>query len=94
MRNDRERDVERHLVERAPDGAWCIKLNPIGLRGLPDRMLLLPGGRIYFIELKIKTGRLSRLQEYVHERLRALGFRVLTLWSREQIDEFYAGINA
>jgi len=86
VKHDKEKDVERHLVETCPEGAWCIKLNPIGLRGLPDRMLLLPGGRIYFIELKIRSGRLSRLQEYVHSRLRALGFMVYVLWSREQLD--------
>ena len=88
MKHDKEKDVERHLVEKCPEGAWCIKLNPIGLRGLPDRMLLLPGGRIYFIELKISSGKLSRLQEYVHSRLRALGFLVYVLWSREQVDAF------
>src|SRR5882762_7601711 len=92
MKTDQEKDVERHFVEKAPDDAWAIKLNPIGLRGLPDRMLLLAGGRVIFVELKIPTGRLSRLQQYVHERLRALGFRVEVLWTRQQVDEFYASI--
>lgn len=92
MRFDQERDVERHFVEKAPNGAWAVKLNPIGLRGLPDRMLLLPGGTIIFVELKIPTGRLSRLQRVVHERLRKLGFRIEVLWSRDQVDQFYAGI--
>lgn len=92
MRFDQEKDVERHFVEKAPDDAWAIKLNPIGLRGLPDRMLLLPGGQVIFVELKIPTGRVSRVQTVVHERLRKLGFRVEVLWSREQVDEFYASL--
>lgn len=91
-RYDQERDVERHFVEKSPESSWCIKLNPIGLRGLPDRILLLLGGRVIFVELKIPTGRLSRLQVYVHTRLRELGFRVEVLWSREQVDAFYASL--
>lgn len=92
MKYDQERDVERHFVEKAPPLAWAIKLNPIGLRGLPDRMLLLLGGRVIFVELKIPSGRVSRLQTYVHDRLRALGFRVEVLWSRKQVDDFYASL--
>ena len=92
MKNDQERDVERHFVEKSPAGAWAIKLNPIGLRGLPDRMLLLPGGRVIFVEFKIPTGRVSRLQTYCHDRLRALGFRVEVLWSREHVNEFLCSL--
>lgn len=92
MKNDQERDVERHFVEKCPDNAWAIKLNPIGLRGLPDRMLLLHGGRVIFVELKIPGGRLSRLQQWCHSRLLKLGHRVVTLWSREQVDNFYASL--
>lgn len=92
LKHDQEKDVERHFVEKAPEGSWAVKLNPIGLRGLPDRMLLLSGGKVIFVELKIPTGRISRLQEVVHARLRGLGFRVEVLWSREHVDWFYANL--
>lgn len=69
-------------------GGWAIKMNPAGLVGIPDRLVLLPGGLIFFVELKITTGRLSPMQNRIREKLEALGFRVHTLWTREQVDEF------
>lgn len=69
-------------------GGWCIKMNPAGLVGIPDRLVLLPGALMFFVELKIKTGRLSPMQSRIRQKLEELGFRVHTLWSREQVDQF------
>ena len=54
----------------------CIKLLSTHLTGLPDRMCLLPGSKITFVELK-STGEKPRpSQVYIHKKLRALGFNV------------------
>lgn len=56
--------------------------------GVPDRLVLLPGGRVIFVELKTDTGRLSTLQEFVHGRLRRLGMDVQVLYGRDEVLAF------
>lgn len=86
---DRERDVEqtlRELVRRA--GGRCEKFIPDADSGMPDRLILLPGGVLLWVETKRpKGGRLSALQRYQHEQLRRLGQRVEVVWTKEQARE-------
>lgn len=72
-----ERDIERAFV-RAVEvaGGIAYKWVSPGHRGVPDRIALLPGGRLVLAELKAPGGRLSPWQEREHERMRALGFEV------------------
>lgn len=78
-----EKDIERKLrreVERR--GGRCLKWVCPGWAGVPDRIVLLPGGRIYFVELKRpKGGKLSAMQLKWGEWLRELGFVWLTVWN-------------
>lgn len=71
-----EKEVERALrlmVER--HGGLCLKWVCPGWSGVPDRIILLPGGRVIFAELKRpEGGRLSVLQTWWQHRLRSLGF--------------------
>lgn len=53
-----------------------IKLNLRGRRGFPDRLVLWEGGGILFIEFKRKGEEPRKLQEVIHEQLRAMGFIV------------------
>lgn len=75
-------------------GGKSIKIfNPWDV-GLPDRLLLLPGGRVVFAELK-STGEKPRpIQIEQHKRLRELGFRVEVIDELEQIDELINDIQA
>ena len=74
---DSEKDVERRLVELVKiNNGMCIKLLCDQLMGLPDRMCLFPGHKIIFVELKTTGRKPKRIQVYVHNKLRALGFRV------------------
>lgn len=74
---DSEKAVERKLVElvKAKKGL-CIKLLCDQLTGLPDRLCLFPNGKIVFVEVKTTGQKPRRIQTFVHNRLRALGFRV------------------
>ncbi len=86
----REREIERALVKRVKQmGGEVRKLAWIGRRGAPDRLVMLPG-RYLFVELKAPGGRLSRLQDLEHRRLRAAGFEVRVIWKLEDIDEVLA----
>jgi hypothetical protein len=87
----RERDVERQLIRQVKaQGGDTRKLSWIGRRGAPDRLVLLPEQAPTLVELKAPGGRLSRLQDVEHKRLRAAGFRVLVIWKVEQIGEVFA----
>jgi len=84
-----EKDLERKLckdVEFKLGGvAW--KWFSIHISGLPDRIVLLPGGRVFFVELKTTGKYISPIQRSVHKKLQKLGFRVEVVDSSEQIDK-------
>lgn len=73
-------------IERA--GGECLKIPPIFYRGIPDRLVLMPGGQLVFVELKAPDRRPTLTQAKVHERLRRLGFRVEVLDGIEAVDGF------
>lgn len=84
----RERDVEKYLVERLESvGLKCIKFLPDMLNGMPDRLVLLPGGRVVWVELKTRGGELSELQKLRGLELRRAGHEVVVVWTKEQADE-------
>ena len=76
-----ESTLEKRLkreVEKSVLGAVCMKWVCPGYSGVPDRIILLPGGKIVFVELKA-PGKHERVrQEYVQARLRKLGFIVFS----------------
>lgn len=76
----REKQVEQKLIRAVKDrGGICPKLVSPGFDGMPDRMVLLPGGRLGFVEVKA-PGRTARpLQVLRHRLLMGLGFRVYVL---------------
>lgn len=94
--NDRENEVERYLrkrVERA--GGYCVKFLPDYARGFPDRIVLLPGGVLVWVELKRpQDGRLSPAQKVQHVLLRRMGQRVEAVWSKEQVDGLLENLTA
>jgi hypothetical protein len=89
-----ERVAEGYLCEQVSShGGMCPKFIDPSRRGAPDRMVLLPGRSVYFVEMKrAKLGKLRPWQQRYHDDLRALGHEVRVLWSKEDVDEFFAGI--
>jgi hypothetical protein len=71
-------------------GGWAAKMVDKGRRGAPDRECRFPKALTIYIETKAKNGKLKTWQREYHEALRALGYRVYTLWTIEQIDEFFS----
>ena len=84
-----EKDIEKKLkrvVER--HNGLCLKWTCPGWSGVPDRIILLPKGRIIFCELKRpKGGKLETLQAWWHHRLRKLGFASLVVKDEKDIEE-------
>jgi hypothetical protein len=84
-----EKKIERYLIEAVEHlGGLCVKFPPLFFRGFPDRIVLLPGGVIVFVETKAPGKKPGPIQRKVHARLRGLGFRVEVLDGYESIDGF------
>ena len=82
-----EKVLEAELRERCKTLGWmCIKLTSQYQRGLPDRLILMPGGRVCFVEIKTTGKKPTALQRVTHERLRALGYRVEVVDTTESLD--------
>ena len=72
-----EREVEKRLIRPIKAlGGRCLKFETPGFTGVPDRIILLPGGRVVFVETKQPGKKERARQVYVHGLLRALGFTV------------------
>jgi len=81
-----EKNVEKYLMKRSREiGGECMKWT--GTLGVPDRIMLLPGGRVIFVEVKQASGRLSKMQLFIHSKLKGLGMDVRVVWSKEDVDE-------
>ncbi len=85
----RERAIEAKLRrEVLKVGGLCIKLPSSLYNGIPDRMVLLPGGRVFFIELKTKHGRASLWQKRWRIILQKMGFNSTIIKGIEALEEF------
>lgn len=76
-----ESSVERQLkrtVEGLEDRIMCLKFESPGMSGVPDRVILLPGGHTVFVELKQPGKRERARQEYVQQKIRDAGFTVFS----------------
>lgn len=88
--NTLEKEIEaklRRMVES--HGGLCLKWVCPGWSGVPDRILLLPGGRIVFAETKRpKGGKVSKLQTWWKKTLEQMGFDHWLLWDADDLELF------
>ena len=85
----KESTIERRLTNGVKNtGGLALKFVSPGHAGVPDRIVLLPGGKLMFVELKTETGNLTPLQINTQNRLRLLGFDVRTLYGKQYVDRF------
>ena len=81
-----EKVIERELqAEVKKLGGWALKMLPGQVSGLPDRLILLPGGRLFFAEVKTTKQKPRKIQIYIHNKLKELGFRAEVIDSSNQI---------
>ena len=82
----REKAIEQKLTLMVKkQGGICPKFVSPGFDGMPDRIVLLPGGHMAFVEVKAPGKEPRALQTSRHTLLRRLGFRVYVLDNEEQI---------
>lgn len=91
----RERDIESWLLKKIKKlGGKFVKFTSPGNSGVPDRIAILPGGRVWFIELKKDGEEPSEVQKWQMRQLRKLGCNVTLItgmdearaWIREVLD--------
>ena len=82
----REKTIEQKLKTAVMSrGGLALKFISPGMDGVPDRLILLPGGHMAFTEVKAPGKHLRPLQVKRKRQLEALGFRVYVIDTPEQI---------
>lgn len=82
----REKSIEVKLVDAVKTaGGVCWKFTSPGTSGVPDRIVLMPSGRIGFVEVKALGETPRPLQRLRIRTLRRLGFKAFVLDSPDQI---------
>lgn len=82
----REKHIEQKLAKAVKHmGGIAMKFVSPGFDGMPDRLVLLPGGRMGFVEVKTPGKAPRPLQAARHRLLRKLGFKTFVLDDEKQI---------
>lgn len=87
----KEAQIERYASRQIRSaGGMAVKLTSRGQRGWPDRLFLMPGGLVFFVEFKAPGGVLSVQQRLKLNGLSALGFEVRVVRTRAEWDELFS----
>lgn len=85
----REKEVERILVNGIRRlGGTAYKFVSPGNDGVPDRLVVMPGGKVCFVELKQESGKLSGLQRIQIGKLQDKGQNVAVLYGEKEVRVF------
>jgi hypothetical protein len=85
----RERDIEAYLRDRVKAlGGIAYKFVSPGHAGVADRIVCMPGGVVWFVEVKAPSGRMTPLQKFFAQRMAELQMNYVTVWSKEDVDEW------
>lgn len=85
----RESTIEKHLVAKVKAmGGMAYKFTSPAHRGVADRVVVLPGGVVWFVELKAPGGRLSELQKIFQSDMARMNQKYACLWSKDHVDEW------
>lgn len=84
-----EKQIEAYLVKRVKEiGGLAYKFTSPAHRGVADRVVCLPDGSTWFVELKTEGGRLSPLQQVFQSDMARLNQNYACLWSKEHVNEW------
>lgn len=84
-----EKEVEKFLLREVKKiGGVSFKFISPGNAGVPDRIVMLPNGKVVFVELKTDKGKLTKLQEVQIKKISNLGADARVLRGIEEVKEF------
>ncbi len=83
-----ESDIEKYLAKLVKDaGGVYLKIPAVYMSGIPDRLVLLPEGKMSFVELKRPIGgKRAQLQKYWNKRLSNLGYPACYVQTKDEAD--------
>jgi hypothetical protein len=85
----KESTIEKHLVAQVKAlGGMAYKFTSPAHRGVADRVVCLPNGQTWFVELKAPSGRLSPLQKHFQSEMARMNQNYACLWSKEHVEEW------
>lgn len=88
-----EKSIERYLIEKAKEhGLPCLKYSNPNMVGYPDRLLVLPGAKVIWIELKSRGRKPDNRQLIRHAELSGMGHEVRVIDNKNDIDELLNSI--
>lgn len=88
-----EKDVEAYLrTEVLKLSGKAYKFTSPANRSVPDRIVMLPGGRIYFVEVKTTKGKLTPGQERELDLIDKFGFKTFVAYGKEGVDHFIKAV--
>ena len=88
-----ESQLERKFFDKVKHlGGMPLKFISPGRAGVPDRIVLMPKGKIYFVEMKNEIGQTSPIQDYIFAQFKKLGFKVHIINSVESLEKFIGEI--
>ncbi|MDO5301073.1 MAG: VRR-NUC domain-containing protein [Tissierellia bacterium] len=83
-----EREIEKALVDKVKKrGGLCLKFISPSMTGIPDRIILLPKGKVGFVETKRPGEKARPVQVKRIRDFRHLGFKAYVLDNKNDIDE-------
>lgn len=89
----REREIETYFRQKVKQiGGMALKFVSPGFTGVPDRLIVLPGGKMFFVEFKAPGQVLRPRQEYVIQQIRVLGAKVYVICSKKEVDYFIKNV--
>lgn len=84
-----ESKVDKYLARIVSrEGGQSLKFVSPGMAGVPDRIVILPGGVLWFVELKAPHKKPRALQRFVMRRLRKLGCQVVIIDNKKTVKAF------
>jgi hypothetical protein len=87
----KESTIEKYFVAQVKAaGGVAYKFVSPSNRGVSDRIVCLPDGSTWFVELKAPSGRLSPLQRHFQSEMARLNQNYACLWSKEHVDQWIA----
>ena len=89
-----ENRIEKYLKKRVSQiGGKAFKFVSPGVSGVPDRIVLLPGARSVFVELKAPGEKPRPIQLHRIKQIRTLGFRVEIIDGKDGVDKFIRSVS-
>lgn len=83
-----EKAIEKYLVSETKKlGGLCLKYSNPNMVGYPDRLVLLPGGKLVWVELKSKGKKPSKVQALRFAHMASMGHPVEVCDSKQAVDD-------